>query len=395
MFSNREEKWTKKNPSPADHIKTPRAGGVYTHHGIYISDKEVIHFASEDSDNLLGNGNEVINTNLDTFLKGGELLVREYSADEKTKLFDADHIITFARSCVGDDGYNLVVNNCEHFCNKCTMDEHRSQQVNEKLNILKGPKMSFIEKIGNFIEKVNTKKRVIEEPSKVEIAQIEKLKAIQLAEIEKEKILLSSECEAKLNEFNTKLAIQLMKSKNEEFVKLNQKMLEIAQEVQTLEIEKFTLFENASLEVREKIESYYKQAETEIDEYEYDFIEKKLPKLFLILDKYEKDSSIYKSYEKSIETYQISFLERVRTRVAMLKDSQRNLIASSQKTKDLIIDNSNKLIQKRMDMLDKALAMSQQTNMALLEKQRPKLETQMLEENIKEVDLNEIQQIEG
>lgn len=389
-----EEQWSKKKPKPADHIKTPRAGGIYTHHGIYISDKEIIHFASEDSDNLLGTGNEIINTDLSVFLKGGELFVREYSAEKKAELLDDSTIISYARSCVGDGDYNLVFNNCEHFCNECTFGEHRSKQVEDAINpFSKGEnKMGLLEKIGNLIEKTNTKRKIIEEPSKVEIAQIEKMKAIQLAEIEKEKIMLSAELEGKLNEFNTNLAIQIMKTQSEEFVNLNQKMLEIAKEAQEIEIEKLKMFENASLEIREKIESYYKEISKEIDEYEFDFFEKKLPRLNEKLMEYVSDSKMYKNYEQSIRRYEESFWERIQTRVKMLHDNQKNLISSSIETKDQILNNSNMLIQKRMQMLDKAVQNSQQFNLDFKSNRSQKL----LANNKKpEQDENEIQRIEA
>ena len=39
-----EEIWVQKNPVMGDHIRVKRMHGIYTHHGIYVSDNEVIHF---------------------------------------------------------------------------------------------------------------------------------------------------------------------------------------------------------------------------------------------------------------------------------------------------------------------------------------------------------------
>jgi hypothetical protein len=404
VFTNieEEEHWAKKKPKPADHIKTPRANVIkdYYHHGIYISDKEVIHFASEDSDNLLGAGNEIINTDLSVFLKGGELFVREYNNEEKSQLWDAETIISYAKSCVGESGYNLVFNNCEHFCNDCTLGEHKSKQVENVLKPFKkgDRKMGLLDKIGDIIEKVNTKRRIIEEPSKVEIAHIEKMKAIQLAEIEKEKILLSSECEAKLNEFNTKLAIQFMKTQSEEFVKINEKMLEIAKEAQQIEIEKYRLFENASLEVQQKIESYYKEFYKEIDDYGFDFLERKIPMLNMKLSEYEPESNLYKNYDRSIRRYEESFFDIIQQRIRMLHDNQRNLIASSNMTKDRILLDSSKVIEHRMKMLDKSIQYSQQIQLSFNQKDKPKMlsnANEPFQSQIKEIDENEIQPVES
>lgn len=36
-----------------------------------------------------------------------------------------------ARSRLGENRYNLLTNNCEHFCEWCVRGEHRSYQVDE------------------------------------------------------------------------------------------------------------------------------------------------------------------------------------------------------------------------------------------------------------------------
>ena len=38
-----------------------------------------------------------------------------------------------ARSRLGEDRYRLLTNNCEHFCEWCLRDEHRSYQVESLL----------------------------------------------------------------------------------------------------------------------------------------------------------------------------------------------------------------------------------------------------------------------
>ena len=43
------ERWTAKKPQKGDHIRVMRKFGVlpYMHHGIYVSDREVIHFTGK------------------------------------------------------------------------------------------------------------------------------------------------------------------------------------------------------------------------------------------------------------------------------------------------------------------------------------------------------------
>ena len=124
-----EEKWIKKLPKFGDHIRVDR--GMYFHHGIYVSDEEIIHFTGTDEDDLLGINNEVIATDLQFFLKGGNLEVREYTKDDQLDLYPRKQIVRRAKSCIGKKGYNLIFNNCEHFANVCALGQHHSQQVTD------------------------------------------------------------------------------------------------------------------------------------------------------------------------------------------------------------------------------------------------------------------------
>ena len=106
-----------KIPKSGFHIRVNR--GLYYHHGIYISNDEVIHFTGREDDNILDwSKPEVIKTDLKYFLKEGMLEVKEYNDEELNYLYPVEHIIKYARACLGDKGYNLIFNNCEHFC-KC------------------------------------------------------------------------------------------------------------------------------------------------------------------------------------------------------------------------------------------------------------------------------------
>jgi hypothetical protein len=51
--------------------------------------------------------------------------------------FDTTEVTRRARSRLGEDRYRLLSNNCEHFCEWCLRDEHRSYQV-ERLLALPG-----------------------------------------------------------------------------------------------------------------------------------------------------------------------------------------------------------------------------------------------------------------
>lgn len=91
----------------------------YYHYGIYVDDETVIQFgppdgASRDPDEI-----EVISTDIDIFRNGGEVETAKLDLSERLKRNSADKTVEIARSRIGEKGYNILHNNCEHFANEC------------------------------------------------------------------------------------------------------------------------------------------------------------------------------------------------------------------------------------------------------------------------------------
>ncbi len=129
--------WTIKNPIIGDHIRVNR--GLYYHHGIYVSDDCVIHFAPPNSTGTIDPANAmVVNTNLEAFLNGGLLEVRVFNEQELKFKREPQDIINYAFSRIGEKGYNLISNNCEHFANECLFGVKKSNQVDSILSFLFG-----------------------------------------------------------------------------------------------------------------------------------------------------------------------------------------------------------------------------------------------------------------
>jgi hypothetical protein len=61
---------------------------------------------------------------MDDFLKGGALKVRRYGQRD-----DPDTTLARAESRLGEAGYHLIVNNCEHFATWCCTGKKGSEQV--------------------------------------------------------------------------------------------------------------------------------------------------------------------------------------------------------------------------------------------------------------------------
>jgi hypothetical protein len=141
--------------------------GVYSHIGVYINNKEVIHYTSNDSD--IGD-NFIQSTSLKRFLRGtekysvlvfpskyGEPTSVPFSAASGTLLYDfskhfknqnytvysPSETIRRAKSKLNEKQYNLASNNCEHFAIWCKTGISESHQVNNVIKFMLCPMHEF------------------------------------------------------------------------------------------------------------------------------------------------------------------------------------------------------------------------------------------------------------
>jgi len=128
--------WELKNPKYGDQIRVSR--GLYYHHGIYASNDSVFHFASLDGNETNALHAKVVCTTLGEFLKGGNVEVRVYTADELKQKRPPEEIIKYASEHLGEGDYNLVTNNCEHFSNRCAFGKSNSEQVEDIFSMIAG-----------------------------------------------------------------------------------------------------------------------------------------------------------------------------------------------------------------------------------------------------------------
>ncbi len=91
---------------------------VYQHHAIDVGDGSVIHYRKPS---------EIIEcTSWETFSRGDKVYVRQYP---KGFSFMPDVVIKRAMSRIGENKYNLLFNNCEHFATWCKTGISESKQV--------------------------------------------------------------------------------------------------------------------------------------------------------------------------------------------------------------------------------------------------------------------------
>lgn len=105
--------------SVGDHIWVRRLR--YSHHGIAAGDGSVIHFSGEPGSKRAA---AIIRSSLVNFLAGGTLRTVVYGFRNGPV-----EALRRAESRLGEVGYNLAFNNCEHFARWCAIGKSCSEQV--------------------------------------------------------------------------------------------------------------------------------------------------------------------------------------------------------------------------------------------------------------------------
>ena len=134
--------------NPGDHIYVRRRGLLYSHHGIYSGEGNVIHFKGAVKEKR---NPSVRETDMQNFLKGGKLKRRDY----KKRLPLAD-TYSIARAHLNRKGYSLAFNNCEHFAAYCTTGKKKSTQIRKVLSGIAGVTLAVT---AAFIRKKNHGKK--------------------------------------------------------------------------------------------------------------------------------------------------------------------------------------------------------------------------------------------
>jgi hypothetical protein len=105
-----------------DHLVSSRLG--YDHHAIYVGSNSVIHYSGFA--NGIGSDGEISLATLEEFRNGSDVQVKPHPLGS----FDRQTIVERAYSRLGENWYNVLLNNCEHFANWCVQGVHSSPQVN-------------------------------------------------------------------------------------------------------------------------------------------------------------------------------------------------------------------------------------------------------------------------
>ena len=119
-------RWEVKDYYPGDIIRV-KLGSVY-HYGIFVSEDEVIQFGYPPLDIYQDKEKVVVATDIDTFACSQLIEVGSFVFSDHKKRFRPELTIESARKRIGEGGYDMLTNNCEHFAFECYSGRHYSSQ---------------------------------------------------------------------------------------------------------------------------------------------------------------------------------------------------------------------------------------------------------------------------
>ena len=364
------EIWRFTMPRRGDHIRVRRLDGLYCHHGIYVSDDEVIHFTGEDDDSVLDwSKAKVISTSLERFLRGGEVEVKEYNDEEIADLYPVDGIVNYARSCLGDGGYDLIFNNCEHFANACTLGKYRSRQVDDISNtVLGGKKMGLWEAVKGFFgfgqssssssgnrttENYNYNYDYKYEPDKVraaeiaaETARMEAALKLKLADKEAERIELARDAWLDLTKAQTMSQIAIEEAKAKGFAERAAQLAALQEKLLGIAEKRLAIIEHGALPIVREIESFYREIGERIEHSQDEYNTKKLPQLLSLLKEYEPGSAEHEIYQQQINDDRARQNEYAARELGKVGERQAAVLDSFLRGKENLIRQSGELTEK-------------------------------------------------
>lgn len=120
-------RWEQGSPEPGAPVRVKVS--FYYHYGIFVSPDSVIQFGLPDGPSRPAEEIRVLSTDVYTFLQGGTLEMGIPEKAERKTLRPAMQVIAAAQSRIGQGGYDLLHNNCEHFMYECLFGQPDSPTV--------------------------------------------------------------------------------------------------------------------------------------------------------------------------------------------------------------------------------------------------------------------------
>lgn len=113
--------WQPVIPCKGDIIRVKHR--FYYHYGIYVDDSCIVQFGLAEDAVKGAEDIKVLTSDICAFADGGEVECAVLSHAERAKRKSPEKTCAYALDHVGDGGYNILHNNCEHFAYTCVFGE--------------------------------------------------------------------------------------------------------------------------------------------------------------------------------------------------------------------------------------------------------------------------------
>ena len=112
----------------------------YYHYGVFLDENRVVQFGLPDNTGIPPEQIAVIMTDCQTFLQGGTVETACLTFWEKRRRRPPAKTEAYALSRLGQTGYHILHNNCEHFAYDCVMGKPFCELEQQALTALKQEK---------------------------------------------------------------------------------------------------------------------------------------------------------------------------------------------------------------------------------------------------------------
>ena len=207
--------------------------------------------------------------------------------------------------------------------------------------------------MGGSKETIHT--NITYEPDKVKIAEINAKKAIELKRLEGKNIELRKKATIELMETNARIEKLIITAKVEGFNIVQQKLLEMAKELNKLGEQRILILETASGETLRRMNEHYMNFERQIAKAQNDFMKNELPQMLEQLEKIDKNSDAYQIYRKQVDVVSSNFIEHQNSFIKQIREQQQQMFIANIELRKEIIANTNRLVENRVKHLEKAV----------------------------------------
>lgn len=130
-------RWEPVDAKPGDMVRI-RVGTIY-HYGVFLSEDEVVQFGYPPIAEFAEQNKvvTVLSVDIDAFSCGRIVEVGVLDRRERKRRLPPEETVRIARERVGEGGYNILHNNCEHLAYECVFGEKKSEQTDAIRNFWK------------------------------------------------------------------------------------------------------------------------------------------------------------------------------------------------------------------------------------------------------------------